>query len=824
MGYTATTTPSIVGIYVNKFIDTPNSLSFIEVTNIGSGYGSRPTTYIDNSSGANGSGALLEPIFVGGKVMGIHYVYVTAYDAGHTYTKTDSLTTMPDYVTYSGNIYKYINNADAANRQPNTSPTYWQFIKIGGTGTQRGTGYSNGIAPYIRITGGSPSVSATAVCYLTNDTTILGKSANENKLINFCLDNGINHMMLYDLNYVNWGGSNSSLGTITAPGKQMLANFIAKARLSGITHMSADRNSNTSKVNEIVNYNSARGSASEKFDWFCVEHEWWNDEIDFASFQSNLIYIHNTCTANSISVEVYVGWPSASEVAQMIPYVERIQYHDYSPSPYPDYGYTKNRLIDCGNACAAANKVIEVGPIFSAEHIYSPWNSDYNFMGQWYSANTINQGWIEWAILSPNSSAAAYSYNLETNSNVRNFLNPIGHFIFSNTLVRGSNNLLYTGNTGATVVTGVTSVTTCNPSITYSTSLVLFSGQSVVLSSSSANSYFWTPNNEVTQVITATTAGTYTVRVTGTTCTGQSSVVVYSAQSGGTCVPNITFVGNPYFTGSTIFSGQSILLSSITTGTTYLWNTGGTGKTISAITSGSYFVTVDSGTGCTGTSSIIDVSVLAAPDINILFDTPIAFPPGGSVTLSASSGSSYTWYPNGETTSTISVTGTGSYYVMVDVGSGYTGTSEVVYVNANYVPPTTLLTENIINANTVSNPITYADGTTSFATLNYSLFLSNPNVSEYYVFVKIRRKNSLRQAGIKVFTEQAENFIPITNKTSNNYSWYRLEANGVPITVRLNSAISNVGFQAVNDRLEFIQFALSQNDDYIAGPYPITTP
>ena len=1182
MPFTATTNPSITALYVNKFIDTPNSLSFITVTNGGS-YASRPTVYLSNSSGSNGSGALLEPVFSGGSVMGIIYVYVGNYTSSSTYSKTDAVTTAPDYVSYGGNIYKYINAANASNRQPDTNPTYWQLIGPGGTGKKKGTGYSNGIAPIINFSGGTPSVNATATIQLSNNTTILGVTANENSLLTFCNTNRINHLILYDLNAVNWGGSSSSLGTQSSPGKQMLANFMVKARTSGITTFSANRSSAGSNIDQIVAYNAARASANEKFEWFCVEDEWWNGAISFASFISNLRYIHDTCTGNSISTELYIGWPSTSESAQIVQFVDRLQFHDYSSRLYPDYGYTKTRIIDAANGCAAINKIIQIGPIFSAEYAWSPWNEYYNFMGLWYSSHTINQAWEEWAISSPNSAIATLSYNKETNVNVRAYLNPIGHFIFDNTLVRSSlpisppassggcsttitsigsttifsgssvtlsatnissgtsvntvpqfdhilivlgenrlgttvynapgstyirfladngarftnshalshpsqpnylqlfsgfnqgvtddstphtfttpniakslenigktckifsedmpnsgytgasfggsdgywrkhnplvnwqgvgtnqvpsstnetfsaytsiantgsysglpalswvipnqfndghnassNNAAaaqysswiganlsgyanycsnpsnrsllivtydeddsstgnFNGTTGNNILTvfygglvstgtfsnlvthynvlrtmedglgltthvgasvsntpitnvwrntlgssitwspngetlnplvvtasgvyyatvtnssGCTSIsnaitvtvvqltgsTACTPTISYSPPLSFVSGGSVVLTASTGTTYSWSPNGETTRIITATTSGLYSVSVSGGTCTGASSgVTVTVYQSGGTCVPTITYIGNPYFTGNTIYSGQSVVLSSVTSGSSYVWQPyGETTKSITATNAGNYFVSVvNSGGTCTGTSVVISLNVLPAPDINIYYSTPIAFPPGGSVTLTATSGSSYFWSPNGETGQTITVSVTGNYFVTVDTGSGYTGNSEVVFVDANYIPPTTLTTEMIIYAYNSTTYINYTDGTISFPLLSYSLFLSNPSISDYYIFVKIRRKNSVKQAGIKIITENAENFLPITNTSSNAFSWYRLEANGIPIPVRLYNSISDIKFQAVNDRLEFEQFAVSNNADFISGPYPITTP
>jgi hypothetical protein len=54
---------------------------------------------------------------------------------------------------------------------------------------------------------------------------------------------------------------------------------------------------------------------------------------------------------------------------------------------------------------------------------------------------------------------------------------------------------------------------------------------------------------------------------------------------------------------------------------------------------------------------------------------------GGSLTLSSSSASSYSWTPNGQTTSSITVNSTGTYGVTVTDSNGCTGSASVV-VNA----------------------------------------------------------------------------------------------------------------------------------------------
>src|SRR5262249_13993584 len=68
---------------------------------------------------------------------------------------------------------------------------------------------------------------------------------------------------------------------------------------------------------------------------------------------------------------------------------------------------------------------------------------------------------------------------------------------------------------------------------------------------------------------------------------------------------------------------------------------------------------------------------------------PTAFCPGGSVTLTASSGSSYAW-SNGATTQSITVSAGGSYRVTVTGANGCSATSPDTVVTINTPAPATI--------------------------------------------------------------------------------------------------------------------------------------
>ena len=126
---------------------------------------------------------------------------------------------------------------------------------------------------------------------------------------------------------------------------------------------------------------------------------------------------------------------------------------------------------------------------------------------------------------------------------------------------------------------------------------------------------------------------------------------------------------------------------------TYLWSPGGaTTSSITTSIAGTYTLQVTSSDGCTATSAPVEVIVNALPTATITADGPTTLCPGGSVTLTASAGSSYLW-STGATTQSITVSNTGSYTVTVTNASNCSATSAatVVTVQDNIAPVTPTL-------------------------------------------------------------------------------------------------------------------------------------
>jgi len=130
--------------------------------------------------------------------------------------------------------------------------------------------------------------------------------------------------------------------------------------------------------------------------------------------------------------------------------------------------------------------------------------------------------------------------------------------------------------------------------------------------------------------------------------------------------------------------------------TKYVWNTGETARCIVARTSGQYWCIVTNTNGCSDTSSMVTLNVLAGPQPTIALSGPTTFCEGGSVVLTAPTGfNAYRW-STGETTQSITATKSGNYTVTVADNNGCTGSSAEVDVTVNPSPkPELTVTGNV---------------------------------------------------------------------------------------------------------------------------------
>jgi hypothetical protein len=197
--------------------------------------------------------------------------------------------------------------------------------------------------------------------------------------------------------------------------------------------------------------------------------------------------------------------------------------------------------------------------------------------------------------------------------------------------------------------------------------------------------YLWS-NGAVSQSITVSNQGVYSVTVTSANnCSATGSRTINTAQI---LVPVVTATGN-----TTICTGDSVRLTT-TTFASYLWNDGlTTSQTYYAHTAGQVIVTVTDATGCTGSSVPVNINLLPLPAINISANGPTEFCTGSSVVLSGSPGfTNYQWSNNVQTESN-TINQPGTYTVTAQGANGCFGTSAPVSVVVHF-PPTPVITAN----------------------------------------------------------------------------------------------------------------------------------
>jgi len=225
-------------------------------------------------------------------------------------------------------------------------------------------------------------------------------------------------------------------------------------------------------------------------------------------------------------------------------------------------------------------------------------------------------------------------------------------------------------------------------------------GGTVNLASSAGITYLWS-NGATTAAIDLTTGGTFTVQVTGPNgCQSPSSAPMIVTVN---AVPVISqgTISNP--TSCTIDNG-SIQINGSGTGT-LSWSGTTSGSlngvtlptTIPSLGDGSYSITFTNASSCVSNTENVSLSAPsapAAPSISAAGST--TFCDGGSVTLTASTGSTYLW-SNGATSASIVVNTADNYTVSITDASGCSSpASAATSVTVNALP--------VISTGAIVNP------------------------------------------------------------------------------------------------------------------------
>lgn len=208
------------------------------------------------------------------------------------------------------------------------------------------------------------------------------------------------------------------------------------------------------------------------------------------------------------------------------------------------------------------------------------------------------------------------------------------------------------------------------PSVDLGADTTLCPGNVLILDAGNPGATYLWDDNSTAQTRSVSSAGTYSVTVSNSCGDDSSSINVFYRD------PLLLDLGPD----TSICQGGSVVLDATNPNATYVWGPNGeTTPTITVTTSGTYSVTVTN--VCRSINSSINVTVTDIPVVNLGNDTVLCI--GESLVLDAGNpGNSYLWSPNGETSSTITVTTSGTYSVEVSNWCGLDqGTVNVDFVD-----------------------------------------------------------------------------------------------------------------------------------------------
>ena len=283
------------------------------------------------------------------------------------------------------------------------------------------------------------------------------------------------------------------------------------------------------------------------------------------------------------------------------------------------------------------------------------------------------------------------------------------------------------GCTNTSTAVNITSGTTPTASIN-STTTQFCPGSSVTLSSSLSGNetiaWYLGTNviaNQTAAGYTATTAGAYKAVITSASgCSATSNIITLSLLPGVVATATSSL---PAFCPGT----SAVTLSATTTsGAQYQWlNSNGaisgqTNPTYSATAAGSYSVVV-SLSGCVDTSAFITLANAPNPDATLITADSTYCAGAGQVSVTATSGATYSWKLNGNTTAgnsnTLAVAQAGAYSVVVTSADQCSATSNVINMTEVVAPSASISTTG--TAICSGNSVTLTAATVANATYEW---------------------------------------------------------------------------------------------------------
>jgi len=235
-------------------------------------------------------------------------------------------------------------------------------------------------------------------------------------------------------------------------------------------------------------------------------------------------------------------------------------------------------------------------------------------------------------------------------------------------------------------ITQATNVTVVGINNSTGTTELTCTTNSINVEANGGTSYTWSGGLGSLATATITNPGSYTVTATAANgCSSQSVITV----SQNTTAP---IVGITNSTGTTTLNCTTTSINLIATGgTSYTWSSGlGSSATATITNPGSYTITATEVNGCSSQSVIAVTQNTTVPTLTISSSSN-SICEGGSIVLSGSGASGYTWNPGNLIVSTVTVspTSTTVYTLNGLTGNGCSNTA-TVNLTINSIPVLTL--------------------------------------------------------------------------------------------------------------------------------------
>ena len=215
-------------------------------------------------------------------------------------------------------------------------------------------------------------------------------------------------------------------------------------------------------------------------------------------------------------------------------------------------------------------------------------------------------------------------------------------------------------------------------SIDYQGNLVFCKNDSVELIGEQGLNYLWS-TTDTSQNITVDQTGTYWAQIIDSNgCSNYTDTL--------SVIVNLLPSDTIFVSGSiTSCMGDTVILSG-EQNLNYTWNTGDTTQAIEVAQSGLYVLTVLDNNGCSSVSDSLNVTFSPLPNDSVMTSGPTTFCDGDSVVLQAvETNASYSWN-TAATTSAVSVTQSGDYYLVIATPAGCSLMSDTITITVNSNP------------------------------------------------------------------------------------------------------------------------------------------